>query len=249
MTLTTSLLRLWTEQKRSKEAVCFTGAIIAHLVFFATISIANPYGAVGEGDSGFEVGLGMLTPTPVDPVVPEPEPPHRDFVQPVVEIQPPIPDVQRPEVVVEEVHFHVHQPVVEHEPIDIDSWLENINVASPLPPSEVSVGTGSQDSFGGVRGMQSSYAALVATRLNRFKRYPSQSREDGHEGVVTLSLEIERDGTVSSSAIRRSSGFTLLDEAALTMVNRAQPFPAFPRQLTQNSLLFDMPVTFTIDDK
>lgn len=249
MVFTKSILRLWTEQKRSKEAVCFTVAITAHLAFFATISIANPYGAVGEGDSGFEVGIGMLTPTPVDPVLPEPEPPQRDFVQPVVEVQPPIPHVQHPEMVIEEVHFHVHQPVIEREPIDIDSWLENISVASPLPPSEVSAGSGSQDSYGGVRGMESSYVAWIAARLNRFKRYPPQSREDGHEGVVTLSLEIERDGTVSASAISRSSGFTLLDEAALTMVNRAQPFPVFPRQLTQNSLRLEMPVTFTIEDE
>jgi protein TonB len=44
--------------------------------------------------------------------------------------------------------------------------------------------------------------------------YPREARARGLEGVATLRVTIEVDGTVSATAVERSSGHVLLDQAA-----------------------------------
>ena len=249
--LSLSALRVWTAQKRFKQALCFVLALAAHLAFFATISIANPYGALGEGEGGLEVGLGLRTPYFPEPDVVEQETPQREFVQPIVEVQPPIPEVQPPELILEEVRFQVQRPIVTLEPIEIDRSWDDYMIEDPpnrIPSSEVSFGSGSQNTYGGIQSSRTSYAAMVIARLNRFKRYPSQARQDKTEGEVVLALVLEPSGKVQLAQIQRSSGTELLDEAALMMVHRAQPFPAFPKELSQDSLRFNIPVTFAIEE-
>ena len=244
-------LRAWTKRKRFKQALCFIFALAAHLAFFATISIANPYGALGEGEGGLEVGLGLQTPYLPEPDVAEPETLQKEFVQPIVAVQPPIPEVHPPELVLEEVHFQVQQPTIALEPIEIDRSWDSVTIEDPanrVPPSEASFGSGSGNTYGGIQGRRASYAALVAARLNKFKRYPPQARQEETEGEVVLSLVLEHSGKVRSAQIQRSSGTELLDEAALSMVHRAKPFPAFPNELSQDSLRFNIPVTFAIEE-
>lgn len=244
-------LRVWTTRKRFKQALCFLFALAAHLAFFATISIANPYGTLGEGEGGLEVGLGLRTPYLPEPEAVEPARPQREFIQPIVEVQPPIPEVQPPETVLEEVHFQVQRPIVALEPIEIDRSWDTVTVEEPAnrtPSSEVSFGSGTGNTYGGIQGKRSSYAALVLARLNKFKRYPPRARLDETEGEVVLLFVLEPSGKVQSARIQRSSGIELLDEAAMSMVHRAQPFPAFPNELSQDSLRFNIPVTFSIEE-
>lgn len=51
-------------------------------------------------------------------------------------------------------------------------------------------------------------------------RYPIQSRRGKEQGTVVLSLVLGVDGTVSSIAVSRSSGFARLDDAALDAVRK-----------------------------
>lgn len=244
-------LRAWTTRKRFKQAVCFIFALAAHFAFFATISIANPYGALGEGEGGLEVGLGLRTPYLPEPDAVEPVVLQREFVQPIVEIQPPTPEVQLPEVILEEVRFQVQRPIIALEPIEIDRSWDSVTIEDPVnrtPTAEVSFGSSTGNTYGGIQGRRSSYAALIAARLNKFKRYPPQARQDETEGEVVLSLVLEASGKVRSAQIQQSSGTELLDEAALSMVHRAQPFPAFPNELRQDLLRFNIPVTFAIEE-
>ena len=48
--------------------------------------------------------------------------------------------------------------------------------------------------------------------------YPEEARRRGQAGVVLIHVHIDSDGAVSSTALRRSSGFALLDDAALKAV-------------------------------
>ena len=181
----------------------------------------------------------------------EPITQQKEFIQPVVEVQPPIPEVQPPEIVLEEVHFQVQRPIIALEPIEIDRSWDSVTIeelANRALSSEVSFGSGVGNTYGGIQGRRSSYAALVAARLNKFKHYPSQARQDETEGEVVLSLVLEPSGKVQLAQIQRSSGTELLDEAALLMVHRAQPFPPFPNELSQDSLRFNIPVTFAIEE-
>ena len=57
-------------------------------------------------------------------------------------------------------------------------------------------------------------------------KYPPLAREKGYEGTVYLRALIERDGRVGSLAIDRSSGYEILDRAAVDSVREWAFLPA-----------------------
>lgn len=67
-------------------------------------------------------------------------------------------------------------------------------------------------------------------------------KEQGVRGASVVSLTIHRDGRVDGVAVRRSSGFYALDNAAMRAVARAQQLPALPPEFTNPSLTLN--VTF-----
>jgi TonB family protein len=91
-----------------------------------------------------------------------------------------------------------------------------------------------------------SYRQSLGEWIARYTFYPRQARLLGEEGVVNMRIVIQRDGTVSSHAIVKSSGHDLLDDAALTMVRKASPFPAVPDTIFGHQIAFTVPVRFII---
>jgi protein TonB len=91
-----------------------------------------------------------------------------------------------------------------------------------------------------------SYNQLVAAHLQRFKQYPPASKAAGQQGTARLSFSLGRGGQVLASRLAGSSGHAALDGETLAMVRRAQPFPAFPPDMKQASMSFNVPVQFSI---
>lgn len=60
------------------------------------------------------------------------------------------------------------------------------------------------------------------------KRYPQQAMQRGDEGTVGVRFTVDPTGRVLDVAITRSSGSTLLDNAARDMLagQRVPPFPS-----------------------
>ncbi len=56
--------------------------------------------------------------------------------------------------------------------------------------------------------------------------YPSTSRKIGEQGRVLLRAMINSDGTIAQLALRKSSGFNRLDQAALDTVKKWRFVPA-----------------------
>lgn len=61
---------------------------------------------------------------------------------------------------------------------------------------------------------------------NSLPKYPPSAREKGYEGTVYLRAMIERDGRVGNLAIDRSSGYEILDRAAVDSVREWTFLPA-----------------------
>ncbi len=68
---------------------------------------------------------------------------------------------------------------------------------------------------------------IIRSRIERVWTYPDEERRDGMEGTVWLRFRIAVDGSVASVEVDRSSGHALLDEAAITAVRRAGPYPPY----------------------
>jgi periplasmic protein TonB len=91
-----------------------------------------------------------------------------------------------------------------------------------------------------------SWQTLLLKHLQQFKNYPSTARARSEQGVVVLAFTLDRGGHVTSRHIVRSSGHADLDDEVLAMVQRAQPLPAFPASMTQESLDLTVPIRFSL---
>jgi len=65
--------------------------------------------------------------------------------------------------------------------------------------------------------------------------YPDEARRQNLSGALLLSVGIKPDGSVYSIQVRRSSGYSALDDAAVRIVRLATPFAPFPAELLQEA--------------
>jgi protein TonB len=91
-----------------------------------------------------------------------------------------------------------------------------------------------------------SWQSLLFKQLQRFKNYPSGARARNEQGVVMLSFTVGRDGHVLARRIVTGSGHPDLDAEVLTMIDRAQPLPAFPASMAQAQQDFTVPIRFSL---
>ena len=81
--------------------------------------------------------------------------------------------------------------------------------------------------------------------------YPEQARRQKIFGKLQLSVSINRDGSVESIDVSKSSGYPLLDAAAMRIVKLAAPYSPLPPSITQDTdiLTITRTWTFTSSDK
>jgi periplasmic protein TonB len=87
------------------------------------------------------------------------------------------------------------------------------------------------------------YNALVFGHMQRFKRYPASAR--GASGIVVVRFELNRKGDVIASAVTKSSGNAALDQEAIGLLSRANPFPPFPSAKPGDQDSYIAPVNFS----
>ncbi len=82
--------------------------------------------------------------------------------------------------------------------------------------------------------------ASIAAYLDNWKRrielvgaeyFPELGDLDGLAGSPTLEVSIDASGLLAEVVIRKSSGSTVLDRAALDILRRASPFDPFPAEI------------------
>jgi periplasmic protein TonB len=99
---------------------------------------------------------------------------------------------------------------------------------------------------GPIKGPGDDYLDRLRRWLDKYKRYPEQAKKDKQQGQLVVSFTILRDGTVRDPRIERSSGFPLLDEAALAMLRDASPVPPLPPSFRPSAATIDLPVNFEL---
>lgn len=120
-----------------------------------------------------------------------------------------------------------------------------LEVTSEIP--EVSVQNVTK--VAGTKGGTETYYSLFARHLGRHLEYPALSKLLGEEGGVLVRVLIKRDGTLVSAGIEESSGFEALDEEAVAVVLRAQPFPPPPIVIPGDPITLFMPVEFHVENR
>ena len=80
------------------------------------------------------------------------------------------------------------------------------------------------------------YFNKIRERIKANWVYPRQAGERGIEGELLIEFHIAKDGRVAYIELRHSSGTAILDDAALTAVKLAQPFPPVPDEIAKQTL-------------
>jgi periplasmic protein TonB len=81
---------------------------------------------------------------------------------------------------------------------------------------------------------------LVA-HLNKYKRFPEGQWA---RAEVLVRFVLDRSGHLVSAKVEKSSGDTVIDEAALELLQRADPFPQPPPLVTSAELTVTAPIIF-----
>lgn len=89
-----------------------------------------------------------------------------------------------------------------------------------------------------IRQYTATWGAQIMARIERNR--PSVSGR----GQVTLSLKVSRNGDLLAVNVIRTSGDVLLDEAAISAVRAATPYPEAPEALSNDSYSFSIPIRF-----
>jgi TonB family protein len=84
----------------------------------------------------------------------------------------------------------------------------------------------------------------LAAHFNKFKRYPAERSAKAAE--VTVSFSLDSVGHIIASRLVKGSGDAAFDQAALDMLQRADPVPAPPSQVVDQGLNFTLPVIFHV---
>lgn len=93
-----------------------------------------------------------------------------------------------------------------------------------------------------------SYAAQLRRHIESFKVYPRQAKRRRIEGEVTVAFTMDRQGRVLSSRIQKGSGSSELDQAALDMLEAAQPLPRPPADVPGDKLAITYSTAFSLED-
>lgn len=122
--------------------------------------------------------------------------------------------------------------------------------ANPSPAaashSQGRAGAGGHNRESGGTANISSYQAQVIAHLQRYRVYPPSAKDAGIRGTATVRFTLSSSGRVTSASLIRGSGAAVLDQAALSMVYRASPFPPFPSGIGRSSMAFAAPVRFDL---
>lgn len=87
---------------------------------------------------------------------------------------------------------------------------------------------------------KANWRSQLSAHLNRFKRFPSGAVRTG---TAAVNYSLSRTGAVVAARLVTSSGDAALDEEAVAMVRRANPFPAPPPGYTE-TLTFTQAIRF-----
>jgi len=81
-----------------------------------------------------------------------------------------------------------------------------------------------------------SYFTRIKRQIELAWSYPNEAQRKGITGELTLRFQISRDGNLMNVQLINSSGYNVLDEAALQAVKSAAPYYPFPVTINRDTL-------------
>jgi TonB family protein len=86
----------------------------------------------------------------------------------------------------------------------------------------------------------------VRKKIESEKKYPIAAQKAGIEGNASVRMTILKDGQLEEAEILESSGYDILDKAALRSVQNADPFPPIPEAANLDKIDIEIKLVFKI---
>lgn len=129
-------------------------------------------------------------------------------------------------------------PVVQEPSVQASQPLQNEQVA-PAPVVKASV-SGSE-----LKMDHRWLADLLWRRVAELKRYPNTARMNGQEGKVIVKAVIRSDGHLADVFVQKSSGYSVLDEAAVEAVRLACPLH-MAQAIGKPQVVVSLPIVYSL---
>ena len=206
--------------------IAFVVAVVLHaslIVWVTTVPKPSTLHAKKQGRGGIEVGIAQLLPAPK---IPQPKitPPSKPVAKPVKK---PIKKIQtKPKAIVSKT--------VDKQALTVPKEAPSLKPIEPVVEPALEKTSDQAQTNGGaaLQVQRVSFHSRVMAHLQTFKYYPSRAKRRRMEGVVELEISIGRNGQLLNYTIVKSSQHTVLDQAAIDMLKRAQPLPIVPAEMT-----------------
>lgn len=91
------------------------------------------------------------------------------------------------------------------------------------------------------------YAGIIQKRILDNISYPASAKEAGFQGTVKLSLHFSNLGQLLDVLVKKSSGYKILDDNAVTVTRRIISYPPFPASIDKEELWVDIPIVYRLD--
>lgn len=190
----------------------------------------------------------LVKPAPPPVAIPEPEPPKPEPVKPE-----PIKPKIEPKPIVKPapiVRKEEPAPALPSPPPPQPSPPEVIatpkaevpaQVIAPPPPPKPTVSPAE------INQAHEGYGTTLWNAISKFKKYPRIAQSRGWQGEVVVELSLDGNGKLKSKKIIQNSGYEVLDQQALEMVDKALPFPEPPEALRGSGFTIRVPIPFKLE--
>jgi len=91
------------------------------------------------------------------------------------------------------------------------------------------------------------YSYSLKRRIYRAATYPDLANQAGYQGMVKLSLHILASGEIKDIIVAESSGYRILDNAAVDAVKSLDWVSPFPTNVSIGDIWLDVPIVYKID--
>lgn len=151
----------------------------------------------------------------------------------------PFPD---PTQSISQVDF-VSPPVAKQSISKSTAWSKFAALPREFPPNPSAAHDTPAADLSALRGL---FTGKVRQRIANAKYYPRTARRRGMEGRPVIAFTLDKGGQLTKITLAQTSGYRLLDQAALEAVQRAAPYPEIPAELKTDILKFKLPISFAL---
>lgn len=220
---------------RHRDRIATAGTAISGIILFLALQFLS----LAPADHEPEPMTIELADIPLPNEIPEPVP-EKPLPPPPKAVVPPKPQAPQPAPQVKPVPAMADPaPALPVQPQQLPRPVEPPKTVEPPAPPQAPRSN---------PAAESAYQALARSEIDKQKRYPEEAQQLGMTGTVLVSYSIARDGHLLHAEIAQSSGFKLLDQAALQAVQRTR-FEAMPADawIGIKEQSFRTRIAFTLD--